>query len=84
MGSTVVHRMDSADCGYGQAVSSSEDARERLDPTRRRKFPDQMSYHQLCGVSSCGPVGLGSICHMCGLPSLIPCEEACVVGGTAQ
>jgi hypothetical protein len=68
-----------AQCGFGQAVSSWEDGRERLGTIRRRKFPDQMGYHQLCGVTSCGPVGLGSVGHVCGLPSLIPCEETCVV-----
>lgn len=64
MGSAVVHRMDSAGCGYGQAVSSWEDGRERLDPIRRRKFPGRMSDHQLCGVTNYGPVGLGSVRHM--------------------
>jgi hypothetical protein len=77
-GSAVVHRMDSAGCGYGQAVSSWEDGRERLDLIRHRNFSDQMSDHQLCGVTSYGPVGLGSVRHICGLPSLISCEEACV------
>ena len=69
MGSAVVHRVDSAGCGYGQAVSSWE-GRELLNRIRRRKFRDQMSDHQLCGVTICGPVGLGSVRHIRGLTQL--------------
>ena len=63
-------------------LALGEGGRERLDPKRRRKRVGQMSDHQLCGVTSCGPVGLGSVCHICGLLSWVHRQEASVVVGT--